>query len=164
MRPGQQSQRAEPVWRKCIEIVQLTAEIEPGRQRGRSGERKGIAASAVFGERRGRQLPLIVRRRESQRVIPDPGNAGAMGNGNDRFDRMAGKFAQRIEQPCGNPIEIERGVRQGFGKGWRRRIESRNALQAMAILRPERELAQGLTDIDNDGEALFQCGSPEGAF
>jgi len=79
-----------------------------------------------------------------------------MGNRNNRLHRLACIAGKRLDQPLGDARTVERRI----GRSRKGRIGAALLVEAAPVARPQADLAVGLADVDDDGEAAIQIVLP----
>ena len=156
LRPGQQRGPA----RRGIEPVkpeQLAGKVQPVGQRGRAGEREGIARGTALRQHLCRDRLFVIERGKGQRVIDQRGHARAMADRDDCFDRMSRPRGQCGHQPCRDALCIEPAKAIDHD----RFVGAHLAVDQPPVARPQRGFGQRLAAIDDDGRAaVHACLSP----
>jgi hypothetical protein len=157
LRPGNQRGAVERGRIARLDQSQLRSEVEPAGQRGRSCHRERIALGAIRGGNVRRQLLLVIERGNGQHAVAQRDHAGAVADRHDELDRMFAEARQRLEQPVGDAL----GVEPPQSVMLDRCVGPDLAVDQPPVARPQADLAQGLADVDHNGETQVQRLSPQ---
>jgi hypothetical protein len=131
---------------KAAHPVDLGAQVQAVGQGGRSGEGEGVPFPVIVRDDLFGNGLLVIERREQQARFVQRGKARTVRHRDDRFHRMPGPATQRCPQPLADSLDIE--AAQPFVRA--DRIGAHLPVEHAPAARPERHLAEGLADIDDD--------------
>jgi hypothetical protein len=146
LRPWHERRPRHRVGLDLVEPEELRPHVEPVGQPRRSRHFKRIALAVVARTDVGRYRLLIIERRESEPSLLDRRHARAVAHRDDAGDGLTSIARQRLDQPNPDPLDIEAPDPSRLD----RNIGAGLPVEHFARGRPQADLAQRLTDIDDD--------------